>query len=88
MEWHASVRIGEVVPSHRVDGWDGKAADVVADAVLRAFAIGGAFRPKNMDNSSDDDGNPMIEITGSTWVETPGPSCGMPPRHPEEEVLS
>ncbi len=75
MEWGASVRIGEIVPTHRVDGWDGKAADVVADAVLRAFARGGAFRPKEVRPDSDADGNPIIEITGTTWVETPGPEC-------------
>lgn len=82
VQWDASVRIGEMVPTHRVDGWDGKAADVVADAVLRAFAMGGAFRPKEMTNDVDENGNPMIEIFGTTWVATPGPACGMPPPPP------
>lgn len=83
VQWDAAVRIGETVPTHRTDGWDGKAADVVADAVLRAFAMGGAFRPKHMDNDKDEDGNPLIEITGTTWVATPGPACGpIPPLPP------
>ena len=84
MEWDASVQIGEMVPTHRVDGWDGKAADVVADAVLRAFAMGGAFRPKDVDNDVDENGNPMIEITGTTWVETPRSACGMPTPFPDD----
>lgn len=79
MEWEASVRIGEIVPTHRVEGWDGKAADVVLDAVLRAFAGGAPFRPKNVNSDTDADGNPIIEITGTTWVCTPGPEDGAPP---------
>ena len=85
MEWDASVRIGEMVATHRVEGWDGKAADVVADAVLRAFAEGGPFRPKRLVNDNDADGNPVIEITGTTWVCTPGPEGGTPPPLPEDD---
>lgn len=86
MEWDASIRIGEVVATHRVPGWDGKAADVAADAVLRAFAEGGPFRPKHLDNGEDDNGNPIIEITGTAWVCTPGPEDGeTPPPLPEDD---
>lgn len=85
MEWNASIRIGEVVATHRVAGWDGKAADVVADAVCRAFAAGGAFRPKDLDSREDDAGNPLIEITGTAWVCTPGGEGGMLPPLPDDE---
>ena len=87
MEWDASIRIGEIVGTHRVGNWDGKAADVVADAILRAFADGSHFRPKNVSSDADSDGNPIIEITGTTWVETPGPEGGMPPppERPEDD---
>lgn len=85
MEWDASILVGEMVATHRAGNWDGKAADVVADAILRAFAEGGPFRPKHLDNDSDADGNPIIEITGTAWVCTPGPEGGeMPPPLPED----
>lgn len=85
MEWNAAIVVGEMVATHRVDNWDGKAADVVLDAVLRAFADGNPFRPKNVNSDADKDGNPIIEITGTTWVETPGPDCGEPPPPPEDD---
>ena len=86
MEWDASILIGEMVATHRVPGWDGKSADVVADAILRAFAGGNPFRPKHLNSDADDNGNPIIEITGTAWVCTPGPDGGdMPPPLPEDD---
>lgn len=86
MEWDASILVGEMVATHRVPGWDGKAADVVADAVIRAFASGNPFRPKRLESDADKDGNPIIEITGTTWVCTPGPEDGeTPPPLPEDD---
>lgn len=85
MEWNASILVGEMVATHRVDNWDGKAADVVADAVVRAFACGGAFRPKQVSSDADENGNPIVEITGTCWVCTPGPEGGIPPPPPEED---
>ena len=85
MEWDASIFVGEMVAMHRVPGWDGKAADVVADAIIRAFASGTPFRPKRLESDADKDGNPIIEIAGTTWVETPGPEGGFPPPPPEDD---
>lgn len=85
MEWNASLRIGEIVATHRTAGWDGKAADVVSDAVIRAFAAGGAFRPKDVDSDTDNDGNPVIEVTGTCWVCTPGTEGEVPPPLPDDD---
>ena len=67
-EWNASINIIETPTLARGENSDGKTADVVLDAVLRAFANGGYFVGKTIKMTPTESGIVIYTVEGTTDI--------------------